>query len=233
MIVTGKGGFIGGFLSKRLNTENLLVHCATAKTYDEDLLLAKSAFNKASEHGLAVVFLSSISVYGEVSETLVTEETVPVSQSPYAMAKWEIEKLLQSYDLNSLTLRLPGVVGPGAHDIFLSRALASIKRGDRVRAYNPEGLFNNLVHLSDIAKIIEKWYIKQAVKKNCRSTVNMGCKDPITIREVISLMGGEGDFSDVGKQSFLISIEKAISLGFEPSSVADTLRSYVLNLELI
>jgi len=223
-MITGKGGFIGGYLAKHLNTENLVIHCAAAPSYEEDLSLAKKVFDHAFESKSSVVFLSSISVYGDISESVVTEETIPFKQNSYAKAKWDIEGLLRTYDLNSLTLRLPGVVGLGAHDIFLSRTLAGIRRGELVKAYNPESLFNNVVHVGEVSGFIHKWSKNQIIGHN---TVNLGSKEPITIREVVSLLGGVADFIETNKKSFLIGIEKAVNLGFEPSTVRKSIKSYV------
>jgi nucleoside-diphosphate-sugar epimerase len=135
--------------------------------------------------------------------------------------------MLKSYDFNSLSLRLPGVVGPGAHDIFLSKTLAKIKAGEPIKAHHPDALFNNVVHILDLTYFLQSWLIS-AVEGH--QTANLGSSEPITIREVISLLGGEATYSESEKTPFLISIERAVYLGFQPATVRDSIKSYAVDL---
>lgn len=62
------------------------------------------------------IYLSSISIYGEVSTNLLDENTPIVNPDPYGLTKYMGELLLldESRWLPSVSLRLPGVLGKGA-----------------------------------------------------------------------------------------------------------------------
>lgn len=99
------------------------------------------------------VFLSSISVYGTPVEPVVDEATSSHGPDAYGMTKSLCEAMLaeRTADLAGISLRLPGVVGPGAHRNWLSISADKIKRGETVAAFDPEAKFNNAVHVADIA----------------------------------------------------------------------------------
>ena len=50
-----------------------------------------------------------------------------------------------------VSIRLPGVVGPGSHDNFLSDTMTRLVAGETAVVRNPDALFNNVVHVDDFA----------------------------------------------------------------------------------
>src|SRR4029079_5244300 len=50
----------------------------------------------------------------------------------------------------TLSMRLPGEVGEGSHDNFLSTIIAAIIAKRPIVARNPASLFNNIVHIDDL-----------------------------------------------------------------------------------
>lgn len=220
-----------------------LIHCAAeipARCPDPDELyrrnidMAQTVFGRTAEAGArTVVFLSSMSVYGPISTPVVTEETVPQDPDPYGRAKREAEDLLGSavaHGLPSgLSIRLPGTVGKGSHDNFLSKAMGQVMSGQTVVANNPDSLFNNIVYIGDLANFLAEW-IK--APRAGYAVTNLAATDPLRLRDVISLLFFEAGrqekvtFVNGGKPPFLISLEGATGLGYRAASVRESVAAF-------
>jgi len=78
------------------------------------------------------IFISSIKVNGEGSDTSYTEDDTPAPEDPYGISKWEAEQALQKIaaetGMEIVILRLPLVYGPGVKANFL-RMLEIVNRG--------------------------------------------------------------------------------------------------------
>ena len=113
------------------------------------------------EHALAAgarrfVFFSSMSAFGRV-ERPVAEETTPVTDpDAYGATKLLCEQLLQDVaeDLPSVSLRLPSVIGRGAHRNWPSETLRKLKLNEPLAYYNPHAAYNNAVHEADLSALI-------------------------------------------------------------------------------
>lgn len=268
VVVTGAGGFVGGFVSKWLAERGLhvtahtrqkgdlrkagslprkfdvLIHCAAetpercpepANLYQRNMDLASSVFDQALAAGAhSVVFLSSMSAYGAVSVPEITEDTPPGELDPYGRAKRDAESLLQSCIArglpSALTIRLPGTVGKGSHDNFLSVALGRALKGETVKGRNPESLFNNIVHVGDLAAFLEAWIAKP---RPGYAVTNLAAADPLPMREVLLVMFASAGlkenfaFEPGGKKPFLISLERALSLGYRAATVKASIVFFV------
>jgi len=84
------------------------------------------------------VFFSSMSDYGEVVQPVVDESTPIHNPDTFGMTKILAERRLAelSGQLPGLALRLPGILGPGAHRNWLSGVAARLCRGDAIRAFH-------------------------------------------------------------------------------------------------
>jgi nucleoside-diphosphate-sugar epimerase len=182
----------------------------------------------------AVVFTSSMSAYGTISVPVVTEDTPPQDPGPYGRSKLEGERLLaQAIERglpSALAIRLPGTVGRGSHDNFLSHALARILAGEAVSARHKDALFNNIVYVGDLADFVAAWIMSP---RPGYAVTNIAAREPIRIGELFSLLfarAGKSErisFSDDGKAPFQISLERAISLGYRPATVRDSVAAFV------
>jgi nucleoside-diphosphate-sugar epimerase len=280
VVVTGAGGFVGGFVAHRLADQGFtvtaitrragaqrrgrltyrhadltrpdalparfdaIVHCAAeipARCPDPVALYASNvgAMRHVCERALqakarAVLFTSSMSAYGTISVPVVTEDTPPQDPDPYGRSKLEGERLLaQAVERglpSALAIRLPGTVGRGSHDNFLSYALARILAGEAITARHQDALFNNIVYVGDLADFVAAWITSP---RPGYAMTNIAARDPVRIRELFSLLfacAGKPErisFSDDGKAPFQISLEHAIGLGYRPATVRDSVTAFV------
>jgi nucleoside-diphosphate-sugar epimerase len=283
VVVTGAGGFVGGFLARWLAAKNFdvtavirrpvaggdddvthihwingdlrqpdmlpkrfdsLLHCAAEipqRIPDGDVLyranidLSRNVFDQAMAAGAgSVVYLSSMSAYGQVSVPVVTEELPPHNLDAYGRAKRDVEALLEASVqgglYSGLTIRLPGTVGKGSHHNFLSEAWARIAKDETVQARNANALFNNIVYVGDLAEFLHHWILKP---RKGYTVTNLAATEPLPFCEVFELLFACAakeqriNYSDGGKPPFLIELNRAISLGYSPSTVRASIKAFV------
>lgn len=178
------------------------------------------------------IYLSSISLYGEVKVKVVDEKTPIVNPSPYGITKYIGELLLRDNMENfpSVALRLPGVLGKGAQTPWLTNVLNLATQGKDIIIYNPDAPFNNAVHLSDLYDII-KTILNQRL--DGFEAVTLGCAQPMTIEETVRFLIEQVKSTSrmVETKSdhipFTISIKKAKRLfGYSPLLLSEILRRY-------
>jgi UDP-glucose 4-epimerase len=221
-----------------------VVHCAAetpARCPDPVALYASNvaAMRHVCERALqasarVVLFTSSMSVYGTISVPVVTENTPPQDPDAYGRSKLEGERILAETAArglpSALSIRLPGTVGRGSHDNFLSHALERILAGEAVTARHKDALFNNIVYVGDLADFLAKWI---ASPRPGYAVTNIAACDPIRIGDLFSLLfahAGKPEqitFSEDGKAPFQISLEHVIRLGYRPATVRDSMAAFV------
>ncbi|HXF54879.1 MAG TPA: NAD(P)-dependent oxidoreductase [Hyphomicrobiaceae bacterium] len=185
----------------------------------------------------AFVLLSSLSVYGEIRTKVVDEATPIVNPDAYGMSKYLCELMLaaRSERLPAIALRLPGVLGPGAHRNWMSRTAAALQAGLTVGAFHLDRPYNNAVHVDDLAAFVasildRRWTGFDAVV--------LGAGDAIPLRTAIErLAAGLGVHAVLEEvsaplPSFTLSSERAISRwGYRPSAIAPLLDRYARDLK--
>lgn len=177
-----------------------------------------------------IIYLSSVSIYGEVSGLVVDEDTAIVNPNIYGMTKYIGEKLLrESSDISVIAIRLPGVLGKGASTPWLANVMDKLRKGRKIEIYNHESLFNNIVHVDDL-----EIFIKHLINMDWKGFVKLtlACTEALTIKEVVCFLrecmnsSSEIELSGIYKNSFTISIDSAVKMGFNPISVKETLYKY-------
>ena len=221
-----------------------IVHCAAetpARCRDPVALYMSNvaAMQHVCERALkasarAVLFTSSMSVYGTISVSVVTENTPPQDPDPYGRSKLEGERMLAEAVAqgvpSGLSIRLPGTVGRGSHDNFLSHALERILTGEAVTARHRDALFNNIVYVGDLADFLAGWLESP---RPGYSVTNIAACDPIRIGDLFSLLfahAGKPEritFSEDGKAPFQISLEHVTRLGYRPATVRASVAAFV------
>ncbi len=223
---------------------DVLIHCAAetpSTCADPGELLASNVeaarmlFAQArAARARAVVFLSSMSVYGDITVPVVTEALPPVDPNPYGRSKAEGEALLEAAAASGLpsglSIRLPGTVGRGSHDNFLSEALARARRGETLTARHPDALFNNIVFVGDLACFLEAWI---NAPRPGYTVTNLAASEPMTFRALFAhvfaclRLPERIQYETTGKSPFLISTDRARALGYHAPTVTESVSAFV------
>jgi UDP-glucose 4-epimerase len=107
--------------------------------------------------------------------------------------------------------------------------LAKLRAGETVRIFNPDGAFNNVVHVQDLAAFVSHVL---AAPPSGFNAVPVASRDPIRVREVIdTLATGAGVTARVEevkavKPGFTVGIAAAGAVGFAPRSTVDALAAF-------
>lgn len=282
VVITGAGGFVGGYLARWFtdqgalvtavtrrsppaylsrgklswreadlrapdalpNQFDVLIHCAAeiptrcpdpAALYQANTGVARKVFERALDaNAQAVIFMSSMSVYGTISVPVVTEETLSFEPDAYGRSKRDSEIILQECVLRGLpsafSIRLPGTVGKGSHDNFLSSALARVLEGEEVVVTNENAMFNNVVYVGDLARFVGNWLVCPGVGY---SLTNLAAVQPMRMGEVIATLFKDSNrplritTRQSDRPSFIISDIRARQLGYSPLTVRESLRAFV------
>lgn len=179
--------------------------------------------------------MSSMSAFGRIDVETVDLDTPSQEPDDYGASKLEAEALLAAWTGEqagraAVSFRLPGVVGRGSHDNFLSNTLAAMLKNEPVRAVNPDARFNNIVHARDLANFLVE--LSGRAEPGHRITT-IAAHSPMTIAGVLEAMrlhsGSTSEIAMVegGKKPFLISLDACRSLGYRPASVAGSIERFV------
>ncbi|MBL8703201.1 MAG: NAD(P)-dependent oxidoreductase [Rhodospirillales bacterium] len=228
-----------------LDPLDAVVHCAAdvpAFCPDPDALYRSNVegacrlFDAAVAAGATrIVYLSSMSIYGTIFARVVTEDTPSTDPEVYGRSKLEGERLLaavcaRSPGLAGLSIRLPGVVGRGGRNNFLSSTLQRVLKGEPVSANHASAPFNNIVHVQDLAGFIADRL--GDLPPGYRVT-NIAARDSVPIRDVVARIyatAGREDGSiwgEAGKAPFTIALDRVVALGYRPPTVLDSVERFV------
>ncbi len=132
--------------------------------HDTNVAIAQAAMALAAKAKPAgIVLLSSIDVYGRANLTLPLHEGSPRNpQSPYAESKCVTEDILsegcRALAVPLLTLRLPGVYGPGdTHRGPVRSFVEAALCGDTLHVHGDGAQVRDLLYVEDVARIMCAW----------------------------------------------------------------------------
>jgi nucleoside-diphosphate-sugar epimerase len=201
-----------------------------------DNLAATAALAKAAVGWgcRSFIFFSSLSLYGEVGAGVLDEDSPIIRPDVYGVTKKQCEDLLAASGVPCLALRLPGVLGPGAHRNWLSGVTAKLKRGEAVCAFHLDRPFNNAAHVADIGRLV---LTTQAREFSGFDAVVLGARGAIPVREAIErLAKGLGvmpkiETGPAAKPSFTLSSERAINCwGYDPMEIGALIDRYACEI---
>jgi nucleoside-diphosphate-sugar epimerase len=220
-----------------------LIHCAAAipSAVPDEAQLARinvDGSRRLFEHAIKaganlIVFCSSMAVYGCVDADVVDRDTPINEPGAYGRSKLESEHKLaelsrRNAGVRALSIRLPGVVGPGSHDNFLSDTMRRLATGETTSVRNPDALFNNVVHIEDLVRFVDTLL---STLPPGHQVTTIAAADPLPIRQVVGLLqtvagpGAAVRYRQEG-HSFLISSEHARTLGYQPATVREAVLRY-------
>jgi UDP-glucose 4-epimerase len=199
-----------------------------------DNVLGTKALIEAAERWSTRVFIlySSMSIYGTVATPVVDETTPIIDPDPYGTTKWLGELMLKdrAERLPGLALRLPGVLGPGAHRNWLSGVAAKLQRGETVGVFHLDSPFNNAAHVADIAALAVRAIERP---RTGFDAVVLGARGFLTVREAVTRLatglGVPARLEEVpsARPSFILSSERAmLRWGYNPMEIGTLIERY-------
>ena len=177
-----------------------------------------------------IIHISSMAVYGKISDAEVSHETRINQSIPYGAAKWAAECYLANAtdSLQAVSIRSPAIAGHRTHRHFLAKILNRMEKKEKsVNASNPEHLFNNLVHEDKIAEFCELLLGSNQITKF--HAFPIGSSDPLPLSQIVQRLAdetkyrGEISWRTADSSPFSINSDAAIKLGYKPISTRATL----------
>jgi len=186
-----------------------------------------------------IVHISSMAVYGQVAEQIVTDDTKIRHGRNIAAAKWAAESYvaLSSCGENSVSIRPPAIVGATCHRHFLARVLEKMNsKAESICVSNPESKLNNIVHENVFANFINTLISTPNLKKY--QAFPIASTNPIPLRNILKQLvaatqyQGEIKWQDSGSSTFNIDSSAAIKLGYQPSTTQATLDLWTSQIKI-
>ena len=130
-------------------------------------------------------------------------------------------------------VRLPGIVGPGAHQTFLSNLAHCLLNENKMEIHHHESLYNHGVYIDNLCDFL----FSLSKKTNCSTICQLGCDSPLKLITVVELLSHTLKKSpqNIYFSQLLsgpIDISNAIELGYKSHST-ETLINKILNLQLL
>lgn len=234
------------FLKKNLEKEfkinskiDCIVHCASKipddgnsnKIMSLNLKMLKNLIGKKNINFKKIIFLSTMSVYGEITKKIINENTPFKNLDPYGKSKRKCEEFIKK-KINKKKLftifRLPGVVGKKSSHNFMSKIIRDIKTNKEIKITNPNSYFNNIVHVDTISKLI----LHSIEFDNSNNIYNVSSSKPLKIKDCIKILltffkkkiSLEELKSD--KKSFMINTSRIIKNGYPIISTKQSLKKF-------
>lgn len=179
------------------------------------------------------VFFSSLSLYGRIEQEVVDEDTPVRDPDAYGASKLIAEQRLAELagELPALALRLPGIVGRGAHRNWLAGIAERLRRDEPVRAFHLDRPYNNAAHVDDVATLVAD-VLRRDAWRGFDAAV-LGAKGSITVRQAIErlahAMGVTARIEEIppGKASFTLSSARAVArYGYRPQEIGALVDCY-------
>ena len=276
VLVTGAGGFVGGYIAKYLSrcgyrvtgtvhkpygkqypfhvvvcdfaqvitlqdTFDVIVHAAGSLPYKEtdftkfkqnniDAMANLLEFAKRTQVK-RMIYLSTIGIYGEFRDTVITEESDRINPGAYGITKYVAECLLRAADgIEGISLRMPGIIGKGSRGVWLPNTVEKFRRNEDVKIYSPDFQTKNFVWVEDLAKFLDKLIQMDSWKYD---VVNLACSQSASVREIVMEMkrltksSSKIIIDDSMRRSFCLDNSRALEMGYEGISPLDMVRKFV------
>lgn len=175
---------------------DVVVHCAFPRKEDgqaltEALTLTASLLKKVGTSGkqVAVVGISSRSVYGQNPETPWRETTPPMPNAPYALAKMAQELLIrqaaEAYGFSYTLLRLAGLIGVGMEARLVSQMTMRAIRDRALTVMGGQQQFA-MLDIRDAAAGIRALLCRDPAQ--WETLYNLGAPAPVLLRDMAEVI---------------------------------------------
>lgn len=222
---------------------DVIIHCASQSPFncrslsqyiDGNIISTRNIVNYAKKwKPKLIIYLSGISIYGKVQTEILNEKSDIINSDFYGQTKFLSEGLFMedSLDVPVMILRLPGILGKGAHSCWLAKVVKKMKNHESISYFNADNLFNNCIHLLDLSCFVQNIITMQFDRK---AVLNLASVEPKKIIDILNFikvsLKSDSILNEIQADlsSFVISTKKAESeFGFLPRSVIDTIKMYL------
>ena len=156
--------------------------------HDVNVVGTKNIFDIANRENIRVVYASSSSVYGNVTQIPITEEFEKKPINPYGQTKLDDEILAEKFeDLSVIGLRYFNVYGIGQNISYagvITNFLEKIKNKKPLIVNGKGNQVRDFIHVKDIAKA-NVAAMESSVRK---SFLNIGSGIPTSINDLAEMM---------------------------------------------
>ena len=170
------------------------------------------------------IYLSSLSIYGDITGPVVDEETPIANPDEYGVTKYAGETMLRETPLRSLSIRLPGVIGPRSVRNWLTSVMEAAKSGRAIAIYNPQQPFNNAIHINDLCELTAG--VLAADEWSGHDAVTVGAAGMTKVRRAVEILiqafrsASLIEVKPAQKGAFTISSERACRrYGYRPMDI--------------
>ena len=183
-----------------------------------------------------IIYLSTDEVYGSIQTDGLNENSDKINLNAYAMSKLLAEKVILESGIPYYIIRSCGIVGSGTlGDSFLERTALQIKQGKDVRCTHTEDLFNNVVHVSDLADFIARI---AAANENFDSRVfHVGQTEAVKLSDIMAYLCNRFHSkskiipSDGNGRYFVLPTDDAEKLGYRSRGIYKILDEIVAKID--
>lgn len=178
-----------------------------------------------------IVTYSTLSVYGNISDQILSESTPTNPSEIYGSSKLAAEHIMSQVTecKNHLIIRFPIVLGNSAHRAFIPRMVENFLLNKPVEISNPEKLYNSMTTLDAVANFTN-YYLGSSLENE--HLVNIGSEEPVSIIEIAEYLKSrtrsksELIINGVTSNCYLINNSRATNLGYKAPTVKSALNYY-------
>lgn len=177
------------------------------------------------------IHLSAVSIYGK-AQGIITEESPSYHPDEYGKSKAMAETAIATAraGMPSISLRLPGVLGKGAKNVWLADVLKKMRANQLVHYFNGQALFNNAVHVDDLLPFILR--LTQQPLAGHHQYV-LAAASAMSFEHMLAHMKTLAASTSIlieqpaTQSAFYLDCRKAIAAGYAPMTLEHMLKCYV------
>jgi len=180
---------------------DIVINCIAAHNFskkrnftdlvESNIVALKNIIKYAEDNKIKLIFnLSTVSIYGKIENSNLTEEYIPKNQDNLGLTKFCGESLLFNSSINYINLRLPGVLtlSKNFNRPWLKTIIRKIKNNEPINIYNHKKKFNNVIDVYEINRFINFFLEKKLFKKKIQRTFNLSALKPINMIDIIKVI---------------------------------------------
>lgn len=190
------------------------------------------------KHIKKFINMSAVSMFGEVQDSKLNEETKICNPSNYGISKYIAERILmEENEMDICSLILPGVLGCASNGSPWLRTVAmKMVANEKISYFNGDALFNNLLYVEDLAKYVLYIIENPSIFRGWNRFL-LGSRQSLPISEILMIMkellGSESELCCVksNQAHFSLDITKALNNGFVSRDIVEILHTFAKDIK--